>query len=178
MNGAELHLAINHLPIAATLFGLFILLGGLIFSNNSVKKVGLILLIFAGLSTIPTLKSGEKAEEIIENMAYGEDVHHTIHEHEELAETAQWISLGVSLLALLAFYFHQTKKAPAHFFTIIAFLGSIGSLIYFIEVADSGGKISHPEMREDFVVPSETDEVDNHPLSAVFTKSSILTHNS
>ncbi len=158
MNAAELHLAINHLPIAATFFGIFILIGGLIFGNNSVNKTGLILLIFAGLIAIPTVESGEDAEEIIENMGFGAEVHHAIHEHEEMAETARWVSLGVAVLALLAFYFHQTKKAPAKLFTILTLVGAIGSMVYFVYVAESGGEISHTEMHDDFVVPIEAHE--------------------
>lgn len=158
MNGAELHLAINHLPIAATFFGVLILIGGIIFSNSSVKKTAFILLIFAGLISIPTVESGEKAEDIIENMGFGDEVHHAIHEHEEIAEGARWVSLGVAALALLAFYFHQTKKAPANIFTILTLVGAIGSTIYFIYVAESGGEISHTEMHNDFVVPEETHE--------------------
>lgn len=158
MNGAELHLAINHLPIAATFFGILILIGGMTFANNGVKKTGLIMLIFAGLISIPTVASGEKAEDIIENMGFGEEVHHAIHEHEEMAEAARWVSLGVAVLALLAFYFHQMKKAPAKLFTILTLIGAIGSMIYFFYVAESGGEISHTEMHDDFVVPDKAHE--------------------
>lgn len=157
MNGAEIHLAINHLPVAATFFGLLILLGGYIFTNNSVKKTALILLIFAGLVSIPTVISGEKAEDIIENMGFGEEIHHAIHEHEEMAESARWVSLGVGLLALIALYFHVTKKAPARLFTLLALIGAIGSMVYLVQVAASGGKITHTEMRSDFVVPEGVD---------------------
>lgn len=155
MNGAELHLILNHLPVSATFFGILVLLGGMLFRNNSVKKVGFILLIFAGLATLPTVSTGEEAEEIIENMGFGEEVHDLIHEHEEMAETARWISLGVGILALLAFYFHQSKKAPAKFFAVLTLVGGVGSMIYLINVADAGGKITHTEMHDDFVVPHE-----------------------
>lgn len=158
MNSAELHLAINHLPIAATLFGIFILIGALLVKNDMVRKTGLLFLIAAGLFTIPAVITGEDAEDIIENMALGEEMHDIIHEHEEMAESARWVSLGVSLLAILAFYFTHTKKAPAKIFTLVTLLAAIGSMAYLANVASSGGDIRHTESRDGFVVPSENHE--------------------
>lgn len=156
MNAAEIHLAINHLPIAATLFGVLILIGGMLVKSDMVKKTGLILLIAAGLLTIPAVVSGENAEEIVENMSIGEDLHDIIHEHEEMAESARWVSLGVSLLAILAFYFTHAKKAPAKIFTILTLIAGLGSVLYLANVGSSGGEIRHTESRDGFVIPAES----------------------
>jgi len=155
MNGAEIHLAINHLPIAATLFGILILIGGFVFKSEAVRKTGLIFFIAAGLFSIPAVSTGEDAEEIVEHMGLGEDIHDYIHEHEEMAESARWVSLVVAVLALLGFYFTHTKKSPAKLFTILALLASIGSMAYLGNVASTGGEIRHTESREGFVVPEE-----------------------
>lgn len=154
MNAAEIHLAINHLPIAATLFGLLILMAGMLLKSDMVRKTGLILLIAAGLFTIPAVLSGENAEDIVENVVADEAIHDVIHEHEEMAESARWVSLGVSLLAILAFYFTHAKKAPAKLVTVITVIAAAGSLIYLANVGSSGGDIRHTESREGFVVPT------------------------
>lgn len=159
MNAAEIHLAFNHLPIAATLFGLLILIGGMLVKSDMVRKTGLVLLIAAGLFTIPAVVTGEDAEDIIENMALNEDLHDVIHEHEELAESARWVSLGVSLLAILAFYFTHTKKAPAKLFTVITLIAATGSMVYLGNVGSTGGEIRHTESREGFVVPTENTDL-------------------
>jgi len=160
MNSAELHLAINHLPIAATLFGILVLIGALLVKSDMVRKTGLLLLIAAGLFTIPAVLTGEDAEDIIENMALGENMHDIIHEHEEMAETGRWVSLGVSLLALVAFFFTHTKKSPAKLFTLITLVASIGSMVYLGNIASSGGEIRHTESRDGFIIPAENHEAD------------------
>ena len=158
MNPAEIHLAINHLPIAATLFGLLILIAGMLIKSDMVRKTGLILLIAAGLFTIPAVVSGENAEDIIENIVPDENILDLIHEHEEMAESARWVSLAVSLLAILAFYFTHAKKAPAKLFTIITLIAAAGSMIYLANVGSTGGKIRHTESRDGFVVPAENND--------------------
>ena len=158
MNPAEIHLAINHLPIAATLFGLLILIAGMLIKSDMVRKTGLILLIAAGLFTIPAVVSGENAEDIIENIVPDENILDFIHEHEEMAESARWVSLAVSLLAILAFYFTHAKKAPAKLFTIITLIAAAGSMIYLANVGSTGGNIRHTESRDGFVVPAENND--------------------
>lgn len=155
MNAAEIHLALNHLPISATLFGILVLIGGFLFKSEAVRKTGLILLIAAGLFTIPAVSTGEEAEEIVEHMGLEDDIRDYIHEHEELAETAQWISLGVGFLALLAFYFTHTKKAPARILSILALIAALGSMGFLGNVASKGGEIRHSESREGFIDPDD-----------------------
>lgn len=142
----------------ATLFGILILIGGLIFKSEAVRKTGLIFFVAAGLFSIPAVSTGEDAEEIIEHMALGEDIHDYIHEHEEMAESARWVSLGVALLALFAFYFTHTKKAPAKILTILALVAGIGSMAYLGNVASTGGEIRHTESRDGFVIPDSDHE--------------------
>ena len=161
MNPAELHLAINHLPLAGTLFGVIILLVSFFVRSNGVRLTGLALLIASGLFAIPAVITGEDAEEIVEHMGLGEEVHDYIHEHEEIAEGARTLSLVVALLAAVAFYFTFTKKTPAKIFAILTVLGGIGSMAYLGNAAHTGGEIRHTEIREGFEVP-EGDHDDEH----------------
>ncbi len=164
MNDAHLHIAINHLPIAATLFGVLIGIISMIAKSDGGLKSGLFLLIAAGLLSIPAVETGEHAEEIVERMSLGEDIHDYIHEHEEMAETARWISLGVSLLAMIAVYFNFAKKAPAKLFSVLALAGGLGSTFYLGQVANSGGQIRHTEIRDDFEIPAGDDHGATHDV--------------
>jgi uncharacterized membrane protein len=167
MNDAEIHLAINHLPVAATIFGVLILLIGMIAKSDGASNTGLLLLVAGALLILPTFHTGEEAEEIVENLALGEETHDYIHEHEEEAESARWLSFGVGFLALIAFYFKRQKRSPAKLFSFLALLGGFGSMVYLGLVANSGGQIRHTEAREGFEVPAhdepeqENEEYDN-----------------
>ena len=149
MNGAEWHLAINHLPVFSTLFGSLILLGGLLFKKTSVVHVGYILLLLAGLSSVAAVNSGEDAEEIVENM--GNTDHDLIHEHEEMAESAQIFSLTIGGLALIGFFLSYTKRGFARALGFVIVICGIISSIYLIRVAHSGGEIMHKEIRSEFI---------------------------
>ena len=69
MNGAHLHLLLNHVPLFATLFGLCILLFGFWLRNTTAQYIAMAFFILAALVTIPVMLSGEGAEEIVEHIA-------------------------------------------------------------------------------------------------------------
>lgn len=49
MNDAHLHLLVNHFPIIGTIFGLGILISGIIFKNNAVKNVSYVIFIVTAI---------------------------------------------------------------------------------------------------------------------------------
>ena len=51
MDGAHFHLLVNHIPIVGTIFGMLILLAGLILKNDTVKQTGLGTLMVSALSS-------------------------------------------------------------------------------------------------------------------------------
>ena len=57
MNGAQLHLAINHLPLAGVLFAVLVLFFGIIRSNLTVQRTGLALGIIAAVLSRATNRS-------------------------------------------------------------------------------------------------------------------------
>lgn len=160
MNGAELHLAINHLPVYSTLFGCAILLGGLIFKKTSVIHVGYFLLIIAGISAILAVNTGEEAEEIIEKI--GNTSHDIIHEHEEMAESTQVISIVTGLFAILGLFLSYTKRGFARLVGYaVLMIAAIGT-ISMLRVAHSGGEIMHKEIRSDFVFEDIDEDFEEH----------------
>jgi hypothetical protein len=156
MNGAELHLLTNHLPVFGTLFGFLALLIGLMIKSEGALKVGFVFLIIAGITSVLVTNNGEEAEEIVEHMGLGEDINHFIHEHEEHAEGAMRFSIALGILSLLGFVFTHLKKPFAKITTYICLVFGLGMTIYFGIVAHSGGEIRHTEIREGFIEPSDS----------------------
>jgi multisubunit Na+/H+ antiporter MnhC subunit len=101
INGAQLHLAVNHMPVVGVLFGFLILFVGMLMKNSSVKKTGLAVLVFASVTVAPAYLSGEPAEDMVEHKPGVTKA--LIHEHEDSAELSlvfTAITGGVAALAL------------------------------------------------------------------------------
>ncbi|MEO5969219.1 MAG: hypothetical protein ABIQ95_04765, partial [Bdellovibrionia bacterium] len=67
MNGAQLHLLLNHIPLFLPLFGGSALGLGLILKSSDVKKFGLCLLFASALAAIPAYLTGVPAERVVKN---------------------------------------------------------------------------------------------------------------
>lgn len=152
MNGASIHLLLNHLPVLGLFFGLCLLVWGILGKQSILRTAAYVLLVFASLTTLPVNISGEEAEEIVEEMHDGRS-HEIIHEHEEAAELALFMMLTVGLMAIAAGVM-QRRNHPQQRLASYATLGlGLVAFGYMAYVANLGGQISHPEIRADFVVP-------------------------
>ncbi len=58
MNDAHLHLVFNHFPIIGTIFGLGVLMAGLLLKNNTVKNVAYGLFIATALFAFASASTG------------------------------------------------------------------------------------------------------------------------
>jgi len=145
MNGAQLHLALNHLPVVLSIISFGTLLWGSFGKNFEIKKVGLIFVtltaIFAGIAFL----TGESAEEVIEKLpSFSKEL---VHEHEEAGEAALIVSIIAGVASLAALYLSK-KKSPffSNAFVITVILILI-SLTAFLRTSHLGGLISHEEIR-------------------------------
>ena len=103
MNDAHLHMVVNHFPIIGIIFGLGILITGMILKNNSVKMVAYVLFIIATVFVAFSMGTGEGAEELVEDMpSIGKQI---IHEHEEWAEKLALVLYVIGALSLLSIFF-------------------------------------------------------------------------
>lgn len=147
MNDAHLHLVVNHFPIIGILFGIGVLLTGIILKNNSVKNTAYFLFVTAAIFGVFSMKTGEGAEELVENLpGIGHDI---IHEHEEIAEKFIVMLYATGILALISFIASYKKHK---FSTIAAYCTLALALIsgfLAINVGTTGGEIRHTEIRND-----------------------------
>jgi len=164
MNEAHSHLIINHFPIIGILFGILVLLIGIIAKSSVTRRVGLFLFLIAGITAFPSSKTGEGAEHQIEE--YSESVmkkakiytpeqmeeaeemqEHYIHEHEEKAETFMLFAWGIVSLSLIALFLEWKKKSMALVASIVVLVLGCLAAYFANEVGNTGGLISHPEIR-------------------------------
>lgn len=101
MNGAQIHLLLNHLPVLGVPFGLLLGAFGLARREDAVAKAALVVLVLSALSAYATAWSGEGAEHTVERLVASID-HASIHAHEEWADWSAWAAYAVGLLALVA----------------------------------------------------------------------------
>lgn len=156
MNGAHIHLILNHIPAIGTLIGAGFLLIGLLTKKDSLIRSGFALFILAALMTLPVFLSGGAAEDIVEHLPGVEERY--IHEHEEAAETAliAMIALGVMAIGgLWVFRFMNRLRMTA---AIVIFLAAIVAAGWLAYTNNLGGEIRHPEIRQDFVPPQSHNE--------------------
>lgn len=146
MNDAHLHLVLNHLPIIIPMIGLLVLIGGMIFKSEVVKRTAYLILMLGAIATMPTFATGEGAEEVIEELAGVDE--NLIKTHEEIAEKFAilcYVLGGISLLGLWANFYKKSFSTIISFATIII---CITTLYFAKHAATTGGEIRHSEIRE------------------------------
>lgn len=144
MNGAHIHLLLNHVPVIGTFFTILLLIYGLSINNEGVKKAALLMMIFTTLIGIPAYLSGEDAQDILQPIT-GIN-RETIATHEEMAHIAFRIMIVTGLIALITLFYKTTSKLITK---ILFTLNAVLILITFILMARtglSGGEIRHTEI--------------------------------
>ncbi|MBK8310864.1 MAG: hypothetical protein IPL04_08175 [Chitinophagaceae bacterium] len=84
MNSAQIHLALNHMPLLLSLLGGILLIIGMIKKNASFKSLSLYLLVAAALFTAPVYLTGEGTEEMVEHLNGVNES--AIEKHEDMAK--------------------------------------------------------------------------------------------
>jgi uncharacterized membrane protein len=156
MNQAHLHLLLNHVPILGSLFGLLLLLGGLLFRSRPVQRAAHIALVAAALGAIPVLLTGEGAEEQVERIAGVSDYY--MEEHEETAETAFWMLIAAGALALAALAWSFLSKGKHTALSLVVVLAAAIAFGLMARTGWLGGKIRHSEIRTSAAPAAEHDD--------------------
>lgn len=149
MNDAHLHMVVNHFPIIGTLFGLGILVTGLILKNNSIKNTAYILFAVAAIFAAFSMGTGEGAEELVEDMP--NIGHQIIHEHEEIAEKFAIIVYATGFFGLVSLFASYKKYRFATVFSYITLALGLVAGVLTKNVGTSGGEIRHTEIRSNII---------------------------
>jgi hypothetical protein len=145
MSAVQLHLAVNHFPLAAQVLGLVLMILSGVWRGAALRKGALVLFVLAAVTTAPTYFTGEPAEEAIEDLPGVS--HREIEEHEEAAGWAAASSGLAGVLALLALILEARAHASADRLGIAAILLAALSAAMMGRTAQLGGVIRHPEIK-------------------------------
>jgi hypothetical protein len=157
MNAAHLHLLLVHIPVVVVPLGCIVLLCGVRRDSLPITRTALTILLVASLIAIPTFLSGGEAEEIVEHLPGISE--HLIEEHEEAADIALWLTLGVGVLSLLSLLAIRTGAALERTLLRATLLLSCVSSAALAYTANEGGRIRHPEA---FSAEQPTEENKDH----------------
>lgn len=157
MNDAHLHMLVNHFPIIGLFFGIGILLFGVVKKNPLLINTAYIIFIFCMIMGKISMFTGEKAEDIVENLGISHDL---IHEHEELAEGFMKIFYLLGLTSILGLYANFKKHSKSLLVAYLAITIAIVTVILSKSVGTSGGEIRHTEIRENATQTSTNTEVE------------------
>ncbi len=148
MNGAHLHLLLNHFPIIVMIVGFLIMVGGFIFKSEILKRASYCIFILSAITAIPTFLSGGEAEEVVEGINGIDE--QFIKVHEETAEvfaTLLYVLGGISLIGLWA---NWKKKSYSNIISFVIIAFSLIVLFYGKKTGTTGGEIRHTEIRADY----------------------------
>ncbi len=146
MNSAQIHLALNHFPIAGTILAFLVLMVGLIVKKDQVKMVGIGLLLIGTISGVIVASSGDGAEEIVEHKPLV--TKGLIHEHEEAADGAMVALYLSSALGIAWLAMYKMKKNHLEKVFYLMLLTNLVSSLMVANAAHKGGQIRHDEIRD------------------------------
>ncbi len=158
MNGAHLHLVLNHFPVIGLIFCLAMLMAGILRKSEELTRTGMVILIAVAVISIPVYLTGEPAHEIVEGMpGISEEA---LHSHEDAGRMALITLEVIGAFALLGLLMNRRPRslprwlAPSLLVLVIALTGWVGWTSYI------GGQIAHPEARPGFDAQTESAEPD------------------
>lgn len=147
MNDAHFHLMINHIPIIFPIAGALVLLAGIIFKSEIVKRTAYFVFVLGAGSAAVAMSSGEGAEEVVEHIQGTS--HRLIHEHEEAAEFFALMSYIFGALSLVGLWASWKKKGFASIISYLILAMSVVVIIFGKQTGTSGGEVRHTEIRSE-----------------------------
>lgn len=159
MDFIHIHLLLNHFPIIGTLFGFIIMAWGLFRKSDAVQHVALAIWFFMAIINLVVMKSGEEAEEKMEKWP---GINKTVlHEHEEAAESANYVMIALGLLSAAAVL---VRKNHAHYrrLRIVTLILSVVVMMAMFRIGSLGGKIRHTELDNNPPPSLSSQEKGNH----------------
>lgn len=160
MNGAHWHLVVNHLPIIFPVVGVVVMVTGLIFKSEAVKRTAFLIFALGALAAIAAMQTGEGAEEVVEKIeGITEDY---IETHEETAETFALLSYVLGGLSLLGLWASVAQKRFSSMLNASVLAFALVVLFFARQTGTTGGEIRHTEIRSGHTFPA-TDTKETEP---------------
>lgn len=163
MNDAHLHMVVNHFPIIGIIFGLGILIIGVVLKNNTLKNTAFGLFIVAAIFAAVSMATGDGAEEMVENFpTIGKQI---IHEHEEMAEKLALVLYVLGVVSIGGLFLNFKKHSKAALVSFLAIIIAAVGVFLAQQTGTTGGEIRHTEIRA-----INTNTTSEKPLQAIEDK--------
>jgi hypothetical protein len=151
MNGAFVHLAVNHIPVVGLPFCFLLLSAAVLKTSRDLLQAGFVAIVLVALITIVVFKSGGPAAHVIHGMIGVS--RETIHAHAEAADDAFGATEVLGGGALLCLWLLSRPKGVPTPLTALMLAGTLGVSIWLGYVAHLGGLIRHPEIEAGVQAP-------------------------
>jgi hypothetical protein len=145
MNYAHLHIALNHVPVLGSVFGMLLLAYASLRGSNEVKKVGLAVFVVSALLAIPVYLTGEPAEHMLGQVGGATDA--IIEQHEESAAFALAGILVLGAAGLGGLVLFRGARPVPNWFAAAVLIVSLASAGILLRTANLGGQVRHEEIR-------------------------------
>lgn len=143
MNAAQIHLALNHVPLFLSLIGGLVLILGIFRKNNAFIILSLFMLMAGALFTAPVFLTGEGTEELVEKAAGVNEA--AIERHEDMAKISLIVIILTGVFALAGYVLRNRQSIYKGILTLTA-LFSLASFVTMAQTAHLGGLIRHTEL--------------------------------
>ena len=144
MNGAYLHLVLNHIPVVGVPIAFFLFLTGLIRKSRDLVQAGFVIMILMGIGAYPVVKTGGMAAGLVHDLPGV--THEAIHEHAQAADFGFWGCIILGVLSLAGFWITAKTQQISKKWVWILLIGSLWLSTVMARVAHLGGLIRHPEI--------------------------------
>ena len=149
MNDAHWHLVVNHFPIIGTIFGLGILVSGLVLKNKTAINIAYVLFVISAIFGFASMYTGDGAEEMVEDLPnVGDQI---IHTHEEMAEKLAIVLYVLGTFSIAGLVLNIMNHSKAKFITYIVLLISVTAAFLGKQTGTTGGEVRHTEIRGNVV---------------------------
>ena len=148
MDFIHLHLLLNHFPIVGTMVGVGLLLASFFVHSEGLRRSSLVVFATMALMTIPTFVTGMGAQ--VRMLAGTPGVsNELIQRHIGSAEASIWFILLTGGLSVIGLWQAGRRLHPPRWNTIAVLVFSLMTMTLMARTGNTGGAISHPEVRVD-----------------------------
>lgn len=162
MNGAHLHLLLNHVPVIGVPIGLLLLVFAFLRRSEEWKRAALWTFVFIALMTIPTYLTGPQAEHYMKSQSAASPNRPAnppssqprrpgggrIHAHEESAVPSLVVTELLGLISVAGLVAGRRRPTLPGWSTGLALVVGLASTVLLARTANLGGLIKHPEIQE------------------------------
>jgi hypothetical protein len=145
MNGAHLHLILNHIPVLGAVASVAFILLAIRSGEKPLITLCLQWLVLIGVLSVPVFLSGDSAEEAVEHLPWF--LESLLERHENMALLSLICTGALGLIGLLGLLKSRKGPLPKGFW-VTALAVSLINMGLMLATANLGGQIRHDEIRQ------------------------------